>query len=225
MAQEDKKTLEIKESIAKEIAYLIIQNEITKISKLHQNIRRLYRKAHVPTFGGHLVFEKAFVFTAVKHIFQIDLSESKLLHDVAESEKLYHGLLQDSSIFSLLHYVGERGLMRLLFLNINHAECNLISLEDMKRVNVLLTRQTQAKDEFKHIMRMYVGYKIMEGVFDRKILNAQEKEIEKLRLSDYFAVPAPSDEEILRTFGWRKLPVTNEELAKIFSFIQTSLKN
>ena len=61
----------------------------------------------------------------------------------------------------------------------------------MKRVNVQLARHTQAKIELKHITQMYTGYKIMEDVFDGKILSAQEKEIEKLRLSDYFAVPAP----------------------------------
>jgi len=138
---------------------------------------------------------------------------------MADSEKLYHGLLQDSKIFSLLHHVDERGLMRLLFININHAECNIVSNEEMKRVNIGLARHTQATDELKHITQMYVGYKIMEDVFDGKILSASEKEIEKLCLADYFAVPTSSDEEILKTFGWRKLPISNETLAKIFHII------
>jgi hypothetical protein len=99
--------------------------------------------------------------------------------------------------------------MRLLFININNAECNIVSNEEMKRVNIQLARHTQATDELKHITQMYVGYKIMEDVFDGKILSASEKEIEKLCLADYFAVPAPSDEEILKTFGWRKLPISN----------------
>lgn len=219
MTQEGEKLLELKKKIAEEIAYFIAQNEITKISKLHKNIRGLYRRAKIPTFGGYLVFEKAFIFVAAKHIFQIDLSKSKLFHDIADSEKLYHGLLQDSKIFSLLHHVDERGLMRLLFININHAECNIVSNEEMKRVNIQLARHTQASDELKHITQMYVGYKIMEDVFDGKILSAPEKEIEKLCLADYFAVQAPSDEEILKTFGWRKLPISNETLAKIFHII------
>jgi len=220
MSREGEKMLDHKKNIAEEIAYLIAQNEITKISKLHKNIRGLYRQAKIPTFGGYLVFEKAFIFVASKHIFQIDLSKSKLFHDIAESEKLYHGLLQDASIFSLIHHVDERGLTRLLFLNINHAECDIITNEEMKRVNIQLARHAQATDEFKHITQMFVGYKIIEDVFDGKILNASEKEIEKLYLSDYFAVPAPSDEEILRTFGWHKLPVDNEKLTRIFHIIQ-----
>ena len=220
MSREGDKMLDLKKNIAKEIAYLVTQNEITKISKLHKNIRHLYRQAKIPTFGGYLVFEKAFIFVAAKHIFQIDLSKSKLFHDIAESEKLYHGLLQDAKIFSLLNNVDERGLIRLLFLNINHAECDIVTNEEMKRVNIQLARHTQAKDELKHITQMYVGYKIMEDVFDGKILSASDKETEKLYLSDYFAVPAPSDEQILRTFGWHKLPIDNETLSKIFHIIQ-----
>jgi hypothetical protein len=69
MTQEGEKLLELKKKIAEEIAYLIAQNEITKISKLHKNIRGLYRRAKIPTFGGYLVFEKAFIFVAAKHIF------------------------------------------------------------------------------------------------------------------------------------------------------------
>ena len=220
MTQEGEKMLDLKKNIAQEIAYLVAQNEITKISKLHKNIRRLYKQAKIPTFGGFLVFEKAFILVAAKHIFEIDLSKSKLFHDLAETEKLFHGLLQDSNLFHLLYTLNERNLTRLLFLNINHAECNVISNEEMKRVNVQLARHGQAKGELKHITQLYIGYKIMEDVFDGKILNAAEKEIEKLRLSDFFAVPAPSDEEILRKFGWRKLPVTNETLTKIFHIIQ-----
>lgn len=137
----------------------------------------------------------------------------------ADSENLYHFLLQDSSIYSLLHQVNEKGLMRILFLNINHAESNLISNDEMKKVNLLIAQHTQAKDELKQITKMYVGYKIMQDVYDGKILNASEKEIEKIRLSDYFGVPAPSDEEILCTFGRRKLPLPNETVANIFRII------
>ena len=43
--------------------------------------------------------------------------------------------------------------------------------------------------------------------------------MEKINLSDYFGVPAPPDEEILRTFGWRKLPINEETLANIFPVI------
>jgi len=109
--------------------------------------------------------------------------------------------------------------MRILFLNINHAKSNLISNEEMKKVNLLIAQHTQAKDELKQITKMYVGYKIMQDVYDGKILNASEKEIEKIRLSDYFGVPAPSDEEILSTFGRRKLPFSNETVANIFRII------
>jgi hypothetical protein len=220
MVTEGEKMLDRKKSIAEEIAYLVAQNEITKISKLHKTIRRRYKQTNIPTFGGYLVFEKAFILVAAKHIFEIDLSKSTLFHNIAESEKLFHKLLEDSNLFSLLHHINERELMRLLFLNINHAECNVTSNEEMKTVNILLVRHTQTLGELKHVMQMYVGYKIMEEVFDRKILSAQEKETEKLRLSDYFLIPAPSDEEILRTFGWRKLPVENKTLTRIFRVIQ-----
>jgi hypothetical protein len=211
--------LELKKDIANEIAYLIAQNEITKISKLHKTIHHLYRRAKIPTFGCYIGVEKAFIFVAAKHIFKIDLSKSKLFHNIADSENLYHFLLQDTSLYSLLNQVNEKGLMRLLYLNINHAECNLISNEEMKKVNLLIAQHAQAKDELKHITKMYVGYKIMQDVYDEKILNASEKEIEKIRLSDYFGVPAPSDEEILSTFGWRKLPLPNETVANIFRII------
>jgi hypothetical protein len=211
--------LDLKKDIANEIAYLVAQNELTKISKLHKSIHHLYGRAKIPTFSCHIGFEKAFIFVAAKHIFKIDLSKSKLFHNIADSENLYHFLLQDSSLYSLLHQVNEKGLMRLLFLNINHAECKLINNEEMKKVNLLIARHAQAKDELKHITKMYVGYKIMQDVHDGKILNASEKEIEKLNLSDFFGVPAPPDEEILRTFGWRKLPVPNETLSNIFRII------
>ena len=217
---ENRRMFDLKKNIAQELAYLVVQNEITKISKLHKTIRVLYRQNGIPTFGGYIVFEKAFIFVAAKHIFQLDLSNSKLFHDLAESEKIYHGLLQDSRLFSLTPDLNERGLMRLFFLNINHAECNITSIEDLKRMNILLAKHAQATAEFKHIIRMYVGYRIMQEVIDGKIINAQEKEMEKIYLSDYFVVPAPSDEEILRTFGWRKLPVNEETLTKIFSIIQ-----
>ena len=72
--------------------------------------------------------------------------------------------------------------MRILFLNINHSECNLISNDEMKGVNLQLARHAQAKDELKHITKMYVGYKIMQDIYDGKILSASEKEIEKLQL-------------------------------------------
>ncbi len=216
----NRKMLDLKKNIAEEIAHLIVQNEMTKISRLHKTIRALYRHNGIPTFGGYIVFEKTFIFIAAKHIFQIDLSQSKLFHGIAESEQLYHALLLDSKMFSLIPSVDERGLMRLFFLNINHAECNITNNEDLKRVNILLARHAQAMDEFKRIIRMYVGYKIIQDIIDGKILNAAEKEIEKIQLSDYFVVPAPSDQEILRTFGWRKLPVAEEILSKIFHVIQ-----
>ena len=44
--------------------------------------------------------------------------------------------------------------MRILFLNINHAKSNLISNEEMKKVNLLIAQHTQAKDELKQITKM-----------------------------------------------------------------------
>ena len=79
--------LELKKDIANEIAYLIAQNEITKISKLHKTIRHLYRRAKIPTFGCYIGFEKAFIFVAAKHIFKIDLSKSKLFHNIRRLRK------------------------------------------------------------------------------------------------------------------------------------------
>jgi hypothetical protein len=224
MAEQKEKMIDLKKNIAKDIAYLITQNEITKISKLHQNFRRLYRQAQIPLFGGDIGFEKAFVFVASKHIFEIDLSKSIPFRGMDETEKLYHELLiQDFIPFGFLRRLNDHEIKRLLFLSINHFKCNIVSIAEMKRINNLVARRTQTTEQLKHLTQDYVGYKIIEGVIDGQITSAAEKEIEKIRLAHYFLVPAPSDEEILKTFGWRKLPVAEETVTNIFRIIQEKL--
>ena len=163
---------DLKKNIAQELAYLIVQNEITKISKLHKTIHHLYTRAKIPTFGSYIGFEKAFIFVAAKHTFKIDLSKTKLFHDIADSENLLS--LPTSRLQPILPPKSSKRERSygLLYLNINHAECNLITNEDLKRVNIMLAKHAQAKDELKHITRMYIGYRIMQDVFDGKILSA-----------------------------------------------------
>ena len=211
--------LERKKDIAQEIAYLVAQEEITKIGKLHKCINRLYREAGVPTFGGKLSFEKAFIFVAAKHFFNMEIGKSRTFSGIAGIENLYHKLIEDPEISSLLYQLNEKKLTTLLFLNFTHLECNVVTTTDLKRINLLLVQNKQIAEEINQVTQRYVGYKIIEAVSDGKISSAKEKEIAKLRLSDYFGVPAPPDEEILRTFGWHKLSVSKETVAEIFRTI------